>query len=81
MTLWSVGDETAATIMSDFYQAAHESASAPDALANVQREWLVSLRDGKGEKFEKIKDLIGGHGLAKAVNLAGPFIISSQGKP
>jgi hypothetical protein len=27
--------------MSDFYDAAHESGSAPEALAKVQRDWLV----------------------------------------
>ena len=54
-------------IMSDFYEAAHKSANAPGALAEVQREWLVRLRTEKG--------------LAQAVNLAGPFIMSSQGKP
>jgi hypothetical protein len=31
------------------------------------REWLLKLRTDKG--------------LAQAVNLAGPFIMSSQGKP
>jgi len=43
---------------------------------------LVQLRNGKGEKFEKIKDAANGQGgLAKAVSLAGAFIMSSQGKP
>ena len=41
--------------------------NAPEALAEVQRNWLVKLRTDKG--------------LAHAVNLAGPFIMSSQGKP
>jgi hypothetical protein len=36
-------------------------------LAGVQRNWLLKLRTEKG--------------LAQAVNLAGPFIMSSQGKP
>jgi len=53
--------------MSDFYDAGHESGNAPEALAKVQRAWLVKLRKEKG--------------LASAVNLAGPFIMSSQGKP
>jgi hypothetical protein len=35
--------------------------------AEVQRNWLRKLRTEKG--------------LAQAVNLAGPFIMSSQGKP
>ena len=60
----------------------HQSGNAPEALAVVQREWLVQLRDGEGPKFDAVKDAIKGRGgLAKAVNLAGPFIMSSQGKP
>jgi len=53
------------------------------AKAEVQREWLVQLRDGKGPKFDKVKDAIDGRCglLAQAVNLAGPFIMSSQGNP
>jgi CHAT domain-containing protein len=67
LTLWAISDETTVQIMSDFYAAAHQSGNAPDALAKVQRDWLVKLRKEQG--------------LAKAVNLAGPFIMSSQGKP
>ena len=67
MTLWPISDEVTVQIMNDFYDAAHESENAPEALAKVQREWLVKLRKEKG--------------LASAVNLAGPFIMSSQGKP
>jgi hypothetical protein len=53
--------------MSDFYETAHRTGNAPKALAEVQRDWLGQLRNKEG--------------LAKAVKLAGPFIISSQGKP
>jgi len=67
MTLWSVSDEATVQIMSDFYEAAHQSGDAPEALAEVQRTWLLKLREK--------------HGLAQAVNLAGPFIMTSQGKP
>jgi len=67
MTLWPISDESTVQIMSDFYEAAHESGNAPEALARVQRQWLVKLRKKQG--------------LADAVNLAGPFIMSSQGKP
>ena len=67
MTLWPISDEVTVQIMSDFYDAAHLSGNAPEALAEVQRNWLVKLRTEKG--------------LAQAVNLAGPFIMSSQGKP
>jgi CHAT domain-containing protein len=67
LTLWAVSDEIIVQIMNDFYQAAHESGNAPEALAKVQGEWLVKLRKEKG--------------LASAVNLAGPFIMSSRVKP
>ena len=67
MTLWPISDEVTVQIMSDFYDAAHNSGNAPEALAEVQRNWLVKLRTGKG--------------LAESVRLAGPFIMSSQGKP
>ena len=67
MTLWPISDEVTLQIMSDFYEAAHQTGNAPEALAVVQRNWLIKLRTDKG--------------LAQAVNLAGPFIMSSQGKP
>ena len=67
MTLWPISDEFTVQIMSDFYDEAHHSGNAPQALAEVQRHWLVKLRTEKG--------------LVRAVNLAGPFIMSSQGKP
>jgi CHAT domain len=62
-----ISDETTIQIMSDFYEAAHTSGNAPQALAEVQRNWLVRLRTERG--------------LAQAVNLAGPFTMSSQGAP
>ncbi len=43
----------------------HKTGNAPKALAEVQREWLVRLRKERG--------------LAEAVRLAGPFIMTSQG--
>jgi len=67
MTLWPISDAVTVQIMCDFYEAAHRRGNAPEALAEVQRDWLVKLRARKG--------------LAQAVNLAGPFIMSSQGKP
>ncbi|HEV3065018.1 MAG TPA: CHAT domain-containing tetratricopeptide repeat protein [Chthoniobacterales bacterium] len=67
MTLWPISDEVTVQIMSDFYEAAHKTGTAPEALAEVQRNWLLKLRAEKG--------------LAQAVNLAGPFIMSSQGEP
>jgi CHAT domain-containing protein/Tfp pilus assembly protein PilF len=67
MTLWPISDQTTVQIMLDFYDAAEKANSAPQALADVQRDWLVKLRKE--------------HGLVNAVRLAGPFIMSSQGKP
>ena len=51
-------------------QARQLAAVKPDAaaaLAEIQRDWLIKLR----KEF----------GLGAAVRLAGPFIMSSQGKP
>jgi tetratricopeptide (TPR) repeat protein/CHAT domain-containing protein len=66
MTLWPISDETTVQIMLDFYDAAFKSGNAPQALADTQRDWLVKLRKERG--------------LLAAVQLAGPFIMSSQGK-
>src|SRR6185436_16360834 len=65
MTLWPISDQTTVQIMLDFYDAADKSKNAPQALAEVQRNWLVKLRKERG--------------LLDAVRLAGPFIMSSQG--
>jgi CHAT domain-containing protein len=67
MTLWPINDETTVQIMTDFYEAARRTANPPQALAEVQRDWLVKIRKE--------------HGLVQAVRLAGAFIMSSQGKP
>jgi CHAT domain-containing protein len=67
MSLWRVSDADATKFMGDFYERARQGLSAPEALAGVQREWLTAIRRRQG--------------LAQAVSLAGPFIMSSQGKP
>ncbi|MBV9878061.1 MAG: CHAT domain-containing protein, partial [Verrucomicrobia bacterium] len=67
MTLWPVNDQATPDLMKDFYTAALENHNAPLALAEVQRNWLVRLRKEKG--------------LAAAVQLAGPFILTFKGKP
>jgi CHAT domain-containing protein/Flp pilus assembly protein TadD len=67
MTLWPIEDAFTAQFMVAFYRAAHESRNAPLALAIVQRDWLIKLRKEKG--------------LAEAVRLAGPFILTFRGKP
>jgi CHAT domain-containing protein len=66
MTLWPINDEITVNIMLDFYDAAFKTGNAPQALADTQRDWLVKLRKERG--------------LPAAVQLAGPFIMSSQGK-
>lgn len=65
MTLWPISDQTTVQIMLDFYDAAEKTHNAPQALADTQRDWLVRLRNERG--------------LLPAVQLAGPFIMSSQG--
>jgi len=67
MTLWPISDQTTVDLMLNFYDAALRTRNAPQALADTQRDWLVKLRKEKG--------------LLTAVRLAGPFIMSSQGKP
>jgi CHAT domain-containing protein len=44
MTLWPISDEITVQIMSDFYEAAHNTGNAPEALAEVQLNWLLKLR-------------------------------------
>jgi CHAT domain-containing protein len=66
MTLWPISDLTTVQIMLDFYVAAFKTGNAPQALADVQRDALVKFRQERG--------------LLAAVQLAGPFIMSSQGK-
>jgi len=67
MSLWSISDETTVQIMSDFYETLHQTGNPPQPLATVEHNWLIKLREEQG--------------LAKAVALAGPFIMSFQGKP
>jgi CHAT domain-containing protein len=61
MTLWPISDEFAIQIMSDFYEAAHTSGNAPEALAKVQRDWLLKLRTEKG-LAQAVNSLILGKG-------------------
>jgi CHAT domain-containing protein len=66
MTLRSVADEETGKIMADFYDAAHRNGDAPRALAEVQRDWLLRLRQERGP--------------LDAVRTTGPFIMCSQGR-
>ena len=65
MTLWPVFDVPSGKMMSEFYSTLHEDNNPPEALAEVQRFWLVKLRSE--------------YGLFSAVDTAGPFIMSSRG--
>jgi tetratricopeptide (TPR) repeat protein len=71
MTLWPINDQATVRIMLDFYEAADKTHNAPQALAEVQRDWLVEIRSQHGRE----------HSLLDSVRLAGSFIMSSQGKP
>ncbi len=64
LTLWPIDDTQTADFMVDFYGACLESRSPGRALNKVQRDWLVRLRDEDG--------------LAQAVFVAGPFILTAQ---
>ena len=66
LTLWPIADEETAAFMQEFYQLALAGQPA-QSLAQVQRDWLVRLRQERG--------------WAEAVKLAGPFLVTSQGPP
>jgi CHAT domain-containing protein/tetratricopeptide (TPR) repeat protein len=67
LTLWPIDDEKTAPLMLDFYREFHRLGQAPAALAEAQRSWLIRLRQESG--------------AAEACRVAGPFILSFQGKP
>lgn len=65
ITLWPVADRETAAFMNDFHQKAAAGGNAAQALAEVQREWLVRLRKERS--------------VAAAASLAGPFVLTFQG--
>ena len=65
MTLWPVSDKWTVEIMKAFYERAMKEGNAPQALAEVQREWLVRLKQE--------------YGVLIAARIAGPFILTFQG--
>jgi CHAT domain-containing protein len=67
MTLWPVSDEVTPQIMADFYKKALATGDAAGSLSDVQRDWLVKLRDEKG--------------LLNAVRDAGPFAMVVMANP
>jgi CHAT domain-containing protein/tetratricopeptide (TPR) repeat protein len=67
LTLWPVSDSFTKDFMVSFYKEALESGNAPKAMAKVQKEWLVKLREEKS--------------ISQAVKLAGPFVLTFRGNP
>ncbi|MCE9588106.1 MAG: tetratricopeptide repeat protein [Verrucomicrobia bacterium] len=67
MTLWPVSDETTPKIMADFYKKALAIGDAAGSFSDVQRDWLVKLRNEKG--------------LLAAVRDAGPFAMVVMANP
>jgi CHAT domain-containing protein/Tfp pilus assembly protein PilF len=66
LTLWPVDDSETVGLIPDFYAELRKTSSPPRALARVQRAWFEKLRAEKG--------------VAEACRLAGPFILSFQGR-
>jgi len=66
MTLWPVADAESIQIVLDFYAEALRTTDAPQAIGNIQRNWLVKLRKERDP--------------ALAIRLAGPFVLSYQGR-
>ena len=67
LTLWPISDKWSVEIMQAFYEQAMVTGDAPQAMADVQAEWLARLRKEKGALL--------------AARIAGPFVLTSRGKP
>jgi len=67
MTLWPIDDGRTAELIADFYAADKQHGNAAKALSVTQGRWLAKLRAERG--------------IAEACRIAGPFILSFQGKP
>ena len=68
-SLWRVSDSYAPGFMRSFYEKALISGNAPVALAEVQRAELTTLSSAAKPDS-----------LWKAVKLAGPFVVTAQGR-
>ena len=66
MTLWSVSDKYTVDLMKAFYERAMKDNNAPQALAEVQRDSLAKIKNEKGAVI--------------AARLAGPFVMTFQGR-
>ena len=67
LTLWPVDDSFTKDFMVSFYKEALKTGNAPKAMAKVQKEWLIKLRDERS--------------VSQAVKLAGPFVLTFRGNP
>ena len=67
LTLWSVDDSFTKDFMVSFYKEALKTGNAPKAMAKVQKEWLIKLREERS--------------VSQAVKLAGPFVLTFRGNP
>jgi CHAT domain-containing protein len=66
MTLWEIDDKDTAALMGAFYDRVLSGEHPADALHAAQREALVRLRKE--------------HGLYRAINRAGPFVLNASTK-
>lgn len=67
LTLWPVDDSFTKDFMVSFYKEALKTGNAPKAMAKVQKEWLIRLREERS--------------VSQAVKLAGPFVLTFRGNP
>jgi CHAT domain-containing protein len=67
LTLWPVDDSFTKDFMVSFYKEALKTGNAPKAMAKMQKEWLIKLRDERS--------------ISQAVKLAGPFVLTFRGNP
>jgi CHAT domain-containing protein len=65
LTLWPVSDSFTKDFMVSFYEEALKTEDAPRAMAKVQRDRLVKLREERS--------------IGQAVKLAGPFVLTFRG--
>ncbi|MBI4027313.1 MAG: tetratricopeptide repeat protein [Verrucomicrobia bacterium] len=66
MPLWRPKEEDRSRFLGDFYHLARKSGDLAQSFADTQRDWMTRLRKEQG--------------LVAAVTLAGPFVLSSQGR-
>ena len=67
LTLWPVDDGFTKDFMVSFYKEALKTGNAPRAMAKVQKDWLIKLREERS--------------VSQAVKLAGPFVLTFRGNP